>query len=399
MIQLNSNSAPNKNLQLLLLVNLTFLLLALIANSLLERWSLFSAHALAFSALTVLLITSLRWQTPSLQAAYLGVMFGYFFSFFWVGDPQTYDLLWLTLFPAMAAFVLEHEGALVFWLGLFVSALGLMFVVSIQMPLAIPYSSMVIGNLVFAVSFISLLAWSNHRYKAKFLASQKAFQSQLEQRVEQATETIRQLNHTLELSQRDVVLRLGEICEVRSQETGQHVQRVAEYSYHLAKLAGLDTKDIDLIRDAAPLHDVGKVAIADAILNKPGKYDEHEYRLMQQHAQIGYELLNSSPQPLLQAAAIIARDHHEWWNGEGYPNKQSGENIHIYGRIVAIADVFDALSFERVYKPAWSDDKITALFEQQLGVQFDPTLAGLFLAHYADFVAIRQRYNQGKQYE
>jgi len=228
MIQLNSNSAPNKNLQLLLLVNLTFLLLALIANSLLERWSLFSAHALAFSALTALFITSLRWQTPSLQAAYLGVMFGYFFSFFWVGDPLTYDLLWLTLFPAMAA-----EGALVFWLGLFVSALGLMFVVSIQAPPAIPYSSMVIGNLVFAVSFISLLAWSNHRYKAKFLAVQQAFQSQLEQRVEQATETIRQLNHTLERSQRDVVLRLGEICEVRSEETGQHVQRVAEYSYHL----------------------------------------------------------------------------------------------------------------------------------------------------------------------
>jgi len=158
----------------------------------------------------------------------------------------------------------------------------------------------------------------------------------------------------------------------------------------------VNAEEIDLIRDAAPLHDVGKVAIADAILNKPGKYDEHEYRLMQQHAQIGYELLNSSPQPLLQAAAVIARDHHEWWNGEGYPNGQAGENIHIYGRIVAIADVFDALSFERVYKPAWSDDKIIAFFEQQLGVQFDPTLAGLFLAHYADFVAIRQRYNQEK---
>ncbi|MGE4501895.1 MAG: HD-GYP domain-containing protein [Thiomicrospira sp.] len=185
---------------------------------------------------------------------------------------------------------------------------------------------------------------------------------------------------------------MGEICEVRSKETGQHVQRVSEYSRYLAQLAGLNPQDVDIIHDAAPLHDVGKVAIEDAILNKPGKYNEYEYSIMRQHAQIGYDLLKTSKQPLLQAAAVIARDHHEWWNGQGYPNQVSGENIHIYGRIVAIADVFDALSFERVYKPAWQDDKIQAFFEEQLGQQFDPKLGQLFLNHYPQFIELRNQY-------
>lgn len=259
------------------------------------------------------------------------------------------------------------------------------------------YSSKLIGAVLFANSFISVLSWFNHRYKAKFLQAQRDFQTTLEERVEEATTLVVQLNETLEISQRDVVLRLGEICEVRSRETGRHVQRVSEYSRLLAELMHLTPETVQLIQDASPLHDVGKVAIADDVLNKPGKYTAAEYDVMKQHTLIGYRLLSSSPQPLLQTAAIIALDHHEWWNGQGYPNAKVAEDIHLYGRIVAIADVFDALSFKRVYKEAWTDEAIKDFFQRQTGTQFDPQLGKLFLEHYPLFVEIRNQFSTSEQ--
>lgn len=376
----------------LLWVNLVFLMLAMIANALLERWPLFIAHALTFIALSVILFSTYKFKIELIQQAYLAVMWVYFFSFFWVGDAQTYDLLWLTLFPAMAAFILEKQNQLLGWHLSFIFGLIGIMILTIMAPNYLDYTPLIVSNLIFATSFISFIAWFNFRFKRQLQKAQLGFQKQLETRVTQATNTISNLNEQLEASQRDVVLRLGEICEVRSKETGQHVQRVSEYSRYLAELAGLDEKQVDMIHDAAPLHDVGKVAVEDAILNKPGKYNEYEYSIMRQHAQIGYELLSTSKQPLLQAAAIIARDHHEWWNGQGYPNQTSGEHIHIYGRIVAIADVFDALSFERVYKPAWEDVRIRDFFEQQQGVQFDPVLSELFLQHFDRFTALRNQY-------
>ncbi|WP_051678569.1 HD-GYP domain-containing protein [Thiomicrospira pelophila] len=376
----------------LLWVNLVFVLLAIFANFFLARWPLLIAHSIAFIALTLILISTYKFKIEQIQQTYLAVMWVYFFSFFWVGDAQTYDVLWLTLFPAMAAFVLEEQRQLLGWHLSFIFGLVAVMGLTIIAPDHIEYTPLIVSNLIFATSFISLIAWFNFRFKLQLQQAQIGFQKQLESRVEQATNTISKLNDQLEASQRDVVLRLGEICEVRSKETGQHVQRVSEYSRYLAQLAGLDEKDIDIIHDAAPLHDVGKVAIEDSILNKPGKYNEYEYSIMRQHAQIGYDLLSTSKQPLLQAAATIARDHHEWWNGQGYPNQTSGEQIHIYGRIVAIADVFDALSFERVYKPAWEDARIRDFFEQQKGVQFDPVLSELFLQNFDRFTALRNQY-------
>lgn len=376
----------------LLWVNLVFLMLAMIANALLERWPLFIAHTLTFIALTLILFSTYKFKIEPIQQAYLAVMWVYFFSFFWVGDAQTYDLLWLTLFPAMAAFILEKEHQLLGWHLSFIFGLIGIMILTIIAPNHLDYTPLIVSNLIFATSFISFIAWFNFRFKRQLQKAQLGFQKQLESRVTQATNTISKLNEQLEASQRDVVLRLGEICEVRSKETGQHVQRVSEYSRYLAELAGLDEKQVDIIHDAAPLHDVGKVAIEDAILNKPGKYNEYEYSIMRQHAQIGYDLLSTSKQPLLQVAAIIARDHHEWWNGQGYPNQTSGEQIHIYGRIVAIADVFDALSFERVYKPAWEDERIRDFFKQQRGVQFDPALSELFLQHFDRFTVLRNQY-------
>ena len=384
------------NFRVLIGVNLIFLLLALIANSAMDRWALFSIHAITFGAFIVLYLVSYLWDEYQANTRiYLGLMALYFYSFFWFGHLDTYDLIWLLLFPALVAFLVEKEKELILWHLGFILGVGVFFIAAWFEVWDLVYSPTLIGAVLFANSFISILSWFNHRYKAKFLQAQQAFQQQLETRVDQAVSTIRQLNETLEASQRDVVLRLGEICEVRSKETGQHVHRVSEYSRFLAQLSGLPENEVQLIHDASPLHDVGKVAIADNILNKPGRYTPQEYKVMQEHAMIGYRLLSSSPQPLLQTAALIARDHHEWWNGQGYPRQKQAENIHLYGRIVAIADVFDALSFERVYKPAWGDGKIKTFFTEQLGVQFDPKLARLFLDHYDQFVAIRNQYRNG----
>lgn len=381
------------NFRVLLWINLMFLVLALGANYAMARFELFVVHLVAFAFFALLMGATYLWTNfRAFERLYLAIMAVYFYSFFWYGHIDTHDLIWLLLFPALVAFLVEKEKELILWHLAFISGVAVLFVASWFEAWGVVYSPKLIGAVLFANSFISILSLFNHRYKAKYRQAQEAFQQLLERRVEEATATIRQLNETLEISQRDVVLRLGEICEVRSQETGQHVHRVSQYSRYLAQLLCLNAEEIQLIQDASPLHDVGKVAIADAILNKPGKYTPQEYQVMQEHAMIGYRLLSSSPQPLLQAAALIARDHHEWWNGEGYPLKKRGEAIHLYGRIVAIADVFDALSFERIYKPAWADDKIKQYFEQQCETQFDPKICQLFLQHYDDFVAIRNRY-------
>ncbi len=185
---------------------------------------------------------------------------------------------------------------------------------------------------------------------------------------------------------------MGEIGEIRSKETGNHVKRVAEYSYILAKGLGMSEEEAELIRIASPMHDIGKVAIPDAILQKPGKLSEEEYELMKSHTKIGYQLLNNSSRRLLKAAAIVAYQHHEKWDGSGYPQGLKGEDIHIYGRITAIADVFDALASDRVYKKAWEIDRILPLFAEERGKHFDPRLVDVFIDQLPNILKIRDRY-------
>lgn len=193
-------------------------------------------------------------------------------------------------------------------------------------------------------------------------------------------------------TQREMIERIGEIGENRSQETGHHVKRVAEYSYLLATLAGIPEDKAMQLKIASPMHDIGKVAIPDNILLKPDKLTVEEFEVMKSHAEIGYQVFKHSNRALLKTAAIIANEHHERWDGTGYPNGLSGEDIHIKGRITAIADVFDALGTERVYKKAWPLDKIINYMRDQRGKQFDPTLIDLFLANIDQFIAIRDQY-------
>ncbi|MGG0642963.1 HD domain-containing phosphohydrolase [Sporosarcina gallistercoris] len=200
------------------------------------------------------------------------------------------------------------------------------------------------------------------------------------------------LHNELLETQKEMIETMGEIGESRSQETGNHVRRVAAYSYKLAKLAGISEPQALQLRYASPMHDIGKVATPDSILLKPGKLTSEEFEKMKLHTVIGYNVFRKSDRELLKTAAIIAYEHHERWDGGGYPRGLKQEQIHIYGRITAIADVFDALGSDRVYKKAWPLEDIVAYISGQRGKQFDPTLVDLFLGHLDDFVAIRDRY-------
>ncbi len=214
----------------------------------------------------------------------------------------------------------------------------------------------------------------------------------LEQRVESALVEITALNKEIEETQREVIFTMGAIGESRCKETGNHVRRVAEYSKLLATLYGLDEQEANLIKEASPMHDIGKVAIPDHILNKPGKLTDEEFSIMQTHAQIGYDMLKHSNRPILKAAAIIAHQHHEKYNGTGYPNGLKGDQIHIYGAITAIADVFDALGSDRIYKKAWELEKIIKLFHEEKGKHFHPELTQIFLDNIDQFLKIKKMY-------
>lgn len=201
-----------------------------------------------------------------------------------------------------------------------------------------------------------------------------------------------ELHKEIEETQREVIYKMGEIGESRSSETGNHVKRVAEYSRLLATLYGLNEKECEILFTASPMHDIGKVGVPDSILNKPGKLTPEEWEIMREHSMNGYNILKNSKREILKAAAIVARDHHEKWDGSGYPQKLKDKEIHIYGRITAVADVFDALGSDRCYKKAWSDKDIFKLLLEEKGKQFEPKLINLFFENIDKFKEIRDKY-------
>jgi response regulator RpfG family c-di-GMP phosphodiesterase len=190
---------------------------------------------------------------------------------------------------------------------------------------------------------------------------------------------------------REIVYNLSNAVEVRSKETGSHVQRVALYCEKLAHLIGLSEYETTMIKNASPLHDIGKVAIPDHILHKPGKLDADEWVEMKRHVNYGVDILSRSKRNLMVTAREIAGTHHEKWDGTGYPNQLQGEAIPISGRISALADVFDALGSKRCYKEPWSHEEIRAEITAQRGRHFDPVLVDLMLAHWDEFIAIREQ--------
>ncbi len=196
------------------------------------------------------------------------------------------------------------------------------------------------------------------------------------------------LNDEIESTLRETIYTMGVIEEQRSKETNNHTRRVMLFSQLMAQKAGLAESDIDLLTAASPLHDIGKLGIPDKILLKPGRFTEEEHLQMQNHTNIGFSMLKHSRREVLKAAGIIALQHHEAWDGFGYPQGLKGEEIHIYSRIVALADVFDALHTKRIYKEAWELDKVVAWIREQRGKRFDPALVDLFMDNLDEFSAI-----------
>lgn len=200
------------------------------------------------------------------------------------------------------------------------------------------------------------------------------------------------LQEEIEQTQREIIITLSETGEMRSKETGNHVKRVSEYCRLLAEYCGFDKDEANLIKESSPLHDIGKIAIPDSILLKPARLTPEEREVMEKHASLGWEMLKHSERAILKAAAIIAQQHHEKYDGTGYPSGLKGEDIHCYARIAAIADVFDALACDRVYKKAWPMDKILTLLKEERGKHFDPKLIDSFIEHFDEFIAVKDAY-------
>lgn len=192
--------------------------------------------------------------------------------------------------------------------------------------------------------------------------------------------------------ERETVLRLARAAEFRDPETGAHIVRMAHYSSLIANRLGQEREFQELVLQAAPMHDVGKLGTPDQILLKPGRLTPEEFEIMKQHASIGYEILKDSNSPMLQMAAQIAHSHHERWDAGGYPNGLAGEAIPLVGRIVAVADVFDALTSERPYKRAWTDEEATRHMREQRGKHFDPRCLEAFLDSWPAVLEIKHRY-------
>ncbi len=212
--------------------------------------------------------------------------------------------------------------------------------------------------------------------------------------IEKKNEQLAELANEVEEAHKESVFTMGVIEEHRSQETRNHTIRVTNYSQLLGEEAGLSEDEIDLLMTAAPLHDIGKLGIPDAILLKPGKLTDQEYAVIKTHTTIGRNMLCHSKGGTLKAAMIIAHQHHEHWDGSGYPEGLAGEEIHIFGRVIALVDVYDALTTKRVYKKAWSQEDALDHIQQESGRHFDPQLVEALVRCRKKLTLIKNRYQE-----
>jgi putative two-component system response regulator len=226
-----------------------------------------------------------------------------------------------------------------------------------------------------------LIQAKNALERRNMVIEKRLYTQNLESKVREQTQTIR-------LAYEQTIHRLVKASLYRDEETGAHIKRTGWYSELLAASIGWDAARVDQIRLAAPMHDIGKIGIPDAVLCKPGKLSPAEYAVMQTHAEIGAKLLAGSDDPVLQMAHEIALSHHERWDGTGYPRRLQGAEIPESARIVAIVDVFDALSHDRVYRPAMSPDKVLSILQEGRGSHFDPHLLDAFFSLLPEMYAI-----------
>jgi len=200
------------------------------------------------------------------------------------------------------------------------------------------------------------------------------------------------LSERLKQNHFKIINKLSTAAEFKDEETSNHTKRVGEYAACIAKEIGLDPEKVEMIRYTAPMHDVGKIGISDDILLKPGKLSPEEFKTMQTHTMIGYNILHDEESIFLEEAAQIALEHHEKFDGSGYPYGKSGEEISLSGRIVAVADVFDALTSTRPYKKAWSIENALELLKEERGKHFDPEIIDIFFKINKEILEIKQRF-------
>jgi hypothetical protein len=312
------------------------------------HWWIITGSITAFLALPF----ALRWSGRLTALSYVTVQhfeFVILYGSYEYGGVSSPFLCWLLTVPLFALFYLGQSprlrAAVLAGLAVYLAGWYGLQVGGFPPPEHVPLpdlSGVGIVSLFCATLFVSMMSL----YYARVVASTRAVQelnAELESRVLSRT---RELEHT----RREVISRLAAAGEFRDSDTGQHVLRMSHYAHHLARAAGVSEAEAAMIRDAAPLHDIGKIGIPDSILLKPGPLDPAEWEIMKRHTLIGGEILAGSGFPLLDLARIIALTHHERWDGDGYPNGLRGQEIPFAGRVVAIADVFDATTCERPYR-------------------------------------------------
>jgi len=245
------------------------------------------------------------------------------------------------------------------------------------------------------IQIVLMNAFARRRLEIENRRHRASLETLIEARTQELRKTLELLsrsNRSLMRAQEEIIQRLSIASEVRDEETGAHILRMSAYSALLASEAGLPSIEVELIRVASPLHDVGKIGIPDRILRKPGRHTPAEFEIMKQHTVIGHRTLCGTGFDLLDIAANIALCHHERWDGSGYPHGTLGDAIPLAGRIVAIADVFDALTTRRIYKPAFSIEHSLDLMREGRGTHFDPELLDGFLRRIDDILEIRARF-------
>ncbi|MFL6661618.1 MAG: HD-GYP domain-containing protein [Rhizobacter sp.] len=233
------------------------------------------------------------------------------------------------------------------------------------------------------------------KLRLRNLLQLRTAQNLLRDRAAHLTEEVRAATEAILLRERDLIMRLSRAAEFRDPETGSHILRMAHYAASIARHLGQPEDYAQALLTAAPMHDVGKLGTPDHILLKTGRLTDEELVEMRRHAEIGGRILADTDSPLLRLACEIAETHHEKWDGSGYPRGLAGEDIPLGGRIVAVADVFDALNSTRPYKKAWSADASRAYIEEHRGRHFDPRCVDAFIAGWDDVLAIRARFPDG----
>lgn len=228
--------------------------------------------------------------------------------------------------------------------------------------------------------------------RVRNLLQVQLYQKSIRGRNQLLEERVRERTRELYDTRLQIVRRLGRAAEFRDNETGLHIVRMSKISALLGQAAGLDSGECELLLNASPMHDIGKIGIPDHILLKPGKFEPQEWEIMKTHVTIGAEILSGDDSDLLSMARMIAISHHEKWDGSGYPNGLAGEEIPLEGRIVALADVFDALTSERPYKKAWSVEAALDYIDANRSKHFDAGLASLFQARLPEIMAITRQY-------